>query len=217
MKNFREVPIPVQMSRLDRDHRGYPIPAIVLRDRQGKAHFAANDEATRMQVIANDCCSICGLALQRGRWFIGGPLSAFHEHGAYLDPPLHRDCMRYAAQVCPYLALPRYLSRIEDKLKQVLELDGIITAIDKTQIAEKPDLFVAVMARDQKISRLNEGGYLKPTRPYIRVEFWKDGEQLEPQQGKMLCEEIVGKTLPELHPVVINTGAKALDRMMGRA
>ena len=99
-----DVPIPERMQHLDRDGRGYVIPWTVFRDSKGKAHFTINDENRRQTVIGRDCCPICAAKLLRGRWFVGGPGSAFHERGAYIDPPMHRECVVYALKVCPYLA-----------------------------------------------------------------------------------------------------------------
>ena len=85
-------PIPKRMQHLPRDHRGYPIPAMVWRDQTGQPHFTINDETVRYMLLIENRCSICGTALLPLRWFVGGPLSAFDPNGMYLDPPVHRDC-----------------------------------------------------------------------------------------------------------------------------
>ena len=102
------VPIPARMAHLDRDRRGYPIFFMAYRDQQGRPHFTINDERKRQIVIARDLCSICGAPLLRGRWFLGGDLSAFDANGAYIDPPMHDECVHYALRVCPYLASPSW-------------------------------------------------------------------------------------------------------------
>ena len=175
MKHVGHVPIPERMQHLKLDRRGYPVPVAVYHDSDGRPHFTINDEAQRQRLIAGDRCPICGGKLLRGRWFVGGPQSAFHVHGAYIDPPMHNECAHYALQVCPYLAAPNYDRRIEDKTLPPGSQQPIL--VDPTMIPERPDYFVAVMATGQR-PVLDEMGfvkYLRPTRPYSRIEFWRHG------------------------------------------
>jgi hypothetical protein len=174
---MNNVAIPHRMQRLERDRRGYPIPVAVYRDSTGRAHFTINDEAKRQALIAGDRCPICGGKLLRGRWFVGGPQSAFHSLGAYIDPPMHNECARYALQVCPYLAVRNYDRRIEDKTLPPGETPILI---DNTMIPERPDYFVAVMTAGQKLIRDKMGWvqYLQPHRPYSRIEFWQHGKHV---------------------------------------
>jgi hypothetical protein len=169
------IPIPERMKHLEKDHRGYPIPWIVLRDNDNKPHFTINDTIKVMRCREEDLCSICGIKLLRGRWFIGGPLSALHPHGAYIDPPLHHECMAFAAQVCPYIASPKYSGRIDAKTINPAKAKGIIGFLDQTMIPERPDIFVAVMAISQTVT---ENGYLVPKRPYRKMEIWRDGKMI---------------------------------------
>jgi hypothetical protein len=112
--NWRDVRLPERMAKLERDRRGLPIPFIVMRDKSGQPHFTINDHAKSARCLREDLCPICGQKLFRGRWFAGGPLSAFHANGCYLDPPTHKECVEYALQVCPFLAAPKYTGRLDD-------------------------------------------------------------------------------------------------------
>ena len=86
--NWRDVPLPERMQRLDKDQRGLPIPFIVQLDAAtGRQYFTINDERKVEACRQHDLCAICGQKLLRGRWFVGGPASAFHEHGCYIDTP----------------------------------------------------------------------------------------------------------------------------------
>jgi hypothetical protein len=138
--------IPARMAHLPRDHRGYPIPAMVLIDDGGRPHFQINDERKRQKCIEEDRCAICGTKLFRGRWFVGGPLSAFSERGSYIDPPLHQECAEFALAVCPYLAAPHYGKEIGVKTLKGRSATGIGIAIDPTTLPDRPPFFVAVMA-----------------------------------------------------------------------
>jgi hypothetical protein len=166
------IAVPDRMKHLDRDHRGYPIPFIVYRDDDNKPHFTINNENKVTMCKAEEICAICGHGLLRGRWFLGGPMSAFHPHGAYIDPPLHHECMRFAVQTCPYLISAKYTKRIDGNTLDRNKATGVVSIIDPTLDPTRPKVFVAVMAVGQT---LTDNGYIVPKHPYRGLEFWKDG------------------------------------------
>jgi hypothetical protein len=165
--------LPTRMRGLQLDARGYPIPFIVLRDRDGKPHFTINDAATIAKLIRHDLCGICGQRLLRGRWFVGGPLSAFHAAGAYNDPPMHHECATFALRVCPYLALRRYSGQIEGR---TLKDPTPRILIDKTVLPDRPVLFVCAMSIGHQVI---SGQRFIPNRPWREVEYWQDGHRIE--------------------------------------
>lgn len=167
------IEVPDRMKHLDRDHRGYPIPYIVFRDDDGKPHFTINNEHKVLRCKHDEICAICGVKLLRGRWFLGGPMSAFHPHGAYIDPPLHHECMRFAVQTCPYLISTKYTKRIDGATLDPSKATGVISLIDPTLDPTRPKVFVAVMAVGQWIT---PSGYVQPKHPYRGLEFWRDGK-----------------------------------------
>ena len=171
------VPIPERMKHLELDPRGYPIPVMVWRDNTGIPYFTINDTNTRFKIIRQELCSICGTKLFRGRWFVGGPLSAFHPNGAYNDPPMHLECAEYALKVCPYLAAPSYAKRIDTKKVKSENISSTTMFIDPTMMPNRPEIFVAVHARGHKVGPFPDL-ILKPLRPYIDVRFWRQGVQI---------------------------------------
>jgi hypothetical protein len=176
MNRALAVELPSRMQSLDRDARGFPIPFVVFRDSDGTPHFTINDHRKVILCIADDRCAICGQTLLRGRWFIGGPQSAFHEHGAYIDPPIHRECAEYALQTCPYLAARSYSKRIDLKTLDRSKAPDSMIFVDPTLDPARPETFVAVMSSDA--TRTAEG-YFRPRRPYINVTYWRKGQQVE--------------------------------------
>src|SRR5262245_25896905 len=162
------------MRKLERDRRGFPIFATVYCDAAGRPHFTVSDEAKRQWVIRNDRCALCGDKLLRGRWLIGGPLSAFHERGTFTDPPMHDDCAHYALLVCPYLATPNYSKRLDLATVPTDEHDLIVT--DHAVVIDRPAVFVAIMFVGKPL--WIEGGvtlghqtktivrHVKPRRPF---------------------------------------------------
>jgi hypothetical protein len=196
-----DVPIPRRMNALGRDSRGYPIPFNVKRDRQGQPHFAVTDELRQIVALKDQRCSICGTRIQKAMWFFGGPRSAFHPAGGYLDPAMHHECMQYAAQVCPYLAVPRYLSRVAESRVSLAGLEDEIL-IDPTVEDGRPAFFVAVSTNRYRMgTRVAEGGMtllpvIHPERPYLALEYWRHGQQLSREE---VWPELAA--MPELEPL----------------
>lgn len=191
-KSRTAIEAPERMAHLERDHRGYPIPFNVLRQMDGKPLFTINDERKAARCISELLCPICGEELEvGGMWFFGGPLSAFHEHGAYFDQPMHRECMEYAAQVCPYLAAPKYMGRLDDKGADLDGL-GVKALLDPTVIPDRPDFFVGVRSISYSAvippSRI-ELPKLIPVRPYLDVQFWLHGERITQEEAMALAEK----------------------------
>ncbi len=191
----RSVTIPKKMRALGRDHRGYPVPYIILRDADGDPHFTINDTGKQRKALRERRCPVCGTRLDRLLWFVGGPLSAFHEHGAYMDTALHFECMRYALQVCPYLAAPNYLGRIDAATVDPVKLPTGMIFMDITQIPERPELFVAVASYQQTTRYEGPMAYVTPARPYIEVEYWRHGKQLSEEEAGPILEGAMARSI----------------------
>jgi len=193
-----DVPIPERMARLARDARGYPVPFVVLVQKDGKPLFTVNDSSKALVAIHQDRCAICGQRLLRGRWFAGGPGAALHPRGCYIDTAMHRECMEYAMKVCPYHAAPRYEKRIDDlkvDYSQRAPEDRILA--DPTMIVDRPPLFVCVHARAQSVEVGSTGFVIRPSRPYISMQFWRQGQRLPDDEGRRLAEAQVARLIAE--------------------
>jgi hypothetical protein len=178
------------MQGLPRDKRGYPIPSNIIRDDDGEPLFTVNDEAMRSLQLREDRCPICDQRIIGGRWLVGGPRSAFDPRGAYIDIPMHDECAHYALQVCPYLAAPSYGREIARTQLAQRKVSGVLAIIDNTQTPGRPDgdIFVAVLCRTHSLIR--GGQYVRPDRPYMRVEYWKHGQRLPDEEGAAFCRSI---------------------------
>lgn len=170
MKPFTQVPIPARMAHLEKDRRGYPIPTMVLRDETGRPHFQINEESVRQRLIRDDLCSICGKKLMRGRWFAGGPMSAFSERGLYIDPPMHEECVIYSMKVCPYLAAPNYGKEIGTKTLTGSQVEKEVILVDPTMIANRPPTFICVMAVGEDYFKA-QGPFADPSLPPSMVRY----------------------------------------------
>lgn len=193
MNASRLVPIPARMAHLPLDPRGFPVPHVVLKDSEGAAyHFAVNDHSKVAACAREGRCHICGTALFRGRWYVGGPLSAFHRNGAYFDGGMHDECAHFALKVCPWLAAPKYARRI-DVVKSVAK-KGVF-AVDTTTIPMRPPLFVAVMAIGEKVAA---AGNFLPTKPYRKIEFWRAGERVPYEEGARISAAEIERLVAEI-------------------
>lgn len=174
--DWRDVEVPYLMRALPKDHRGYPIPVVVLIDRDGKSHFAVNDHAKSHSCMLMRLCHICGGPLRKGRYyFVGGPLSA--GHGQYMDGPMHEQCGRYALRVCPYLAAPRYSQRIDYGTLDKAYLQW--TFKDPLHTDERPEKFGFGRADRYTLVQMGINFRYQVKLPWLGLEWWKDGERIE--------------------------------------
>ena len=186
------VPIPYDLQENERDRRGLPIPFVVYRDTKGVAHFSVNDTSAVDEVLAKELCGLCGKPLKPGQiWFIGGPGSSFLEDGMYIDPFMHEECGRYAAEVCPFIAAPSYSKRVEAK---TLKLEDVHDAaqVHDNKIAPPRPLFFA-LARTSGFTLIDpqDGSgqkYILPDRPWKEVEFWRNGKRITPSEAERIAQ-----------------------------
>lgn len=93
--------------------KGMPIPFTTFVMPDGTPDFKVVDEYNRLLCIERRRCGLCGQDLKFGKpmVFIGGNQSC--ESGMFIDPAMHEECAKYAAKVCPYLAVTQKHSERE--------------------------------------------------------------------------------------------------------
>jgi hypothetical protein len=181
------------MRNLPLDARGYPVPYVVECDISGKPLFIVNSAERNAICIHRKLCPICGERLTKELWYVGGPQSALHPQGCYLDSAMHHECMAYALQVCPYLAMSRSAARdaVIDKLQT--RLPEVKLLVDPTIDMRTPVVFMAVMSYGRSLSyhlsKDQRNPYQKPLRPYHAVEFWHGGQRLDFEEGCALIRD----------------------------
>lgn len=197
MNKIKTVKIPDLMKSLPVTSQGFPVPYVVLVDDNG-THFKINDRLKQIKCFTEKLCHICGNKVKRNEfWFVGGQQSAFHPHGVYNDGGMHYECASYALQVCPYLAMSSYAGYTDAgllKAVQKVKNNKGMLFMNTTQTLDRLPFFVLVNA---KTFAMTGEGYIKPERPYIKHEFWKDGRQITRQQADTLLEGQVSY-LPKL-------------------
>jgi len=189
---------PARIARLERDKRDYPIPWNVLRADGGEPFFTVNDDRKAFRALREQRCPLCGEKLGAWKYHVGGIRSAFHEHGWYFDLPGHRECITFALQTCPYLALPKYLGRIDVVNPKKLPTKVLL---DETQIPDRPEVFVMVAGSGVELQ--TRGAlipYTRPKRPFRAVEYWRHGRQLSEAEALPYLRAAMGAewTPPEV-------------------
>ena len=189
----KDIPIPFNLSTNDRDRRGLPIPFIVYRDTNGVPHFTVDNVSALNLVLSERLCGLCGKPLKMGQmWLIGGPISAFHEDGLYIEPPAHEECARYAVQVCPFIAASNYSRRIEAKTLKPGTLDEEEQIHDNQNAPPRPLFFALTRTSGVKLIDANDGSgqrHVQPRRPWKQVEFWRHGEEITQDDAHKLIED----------------------------
>ena len=167
--------IPDYLKHLPVDSRGYPVPYIIFIDDQGKPNFRVNNFAKVKECIFYKKCQICGKPLNSDIWFIGGQLSCFHKNGSFIDPPVHHDCGRFALQVCPYMVNSSYQSPKPPKLKA-----EDAKTWDPGQETKRLTIFCFVQTKDYACTVYSPTEiYLHPVKPFLTVQYWYEGKQIE--------------------------------------
>ncbi len=189
---IKDVPVPRRMLGLERDHRGYPVPFNVQRGQDGTPYFTANDHMKTLVILEKNLCPLCGQPNVKDElWFVGGPLSAFHPHGCYIDQPGHEACIAYALQVCPYLITAKYTKRLDDKQVKDADREAMLIMIDPTMIPDRPKVFVMARTDAYKITQGSHGMFsLHPVRPWLDFRVWRDGVELDTETAARIIVDI---------------------------
>lgn len=190
MRGLDTVEVPKSLRKRPRDRRGYPIPFIVFLDTQKRPHFTINDQQKHDHVTRKGLCSLCGEKLKEakgepGVWFIGGPVCFLSPMGAFLDPGMHEDCARYAVQVCPYIAAPRYATRIDERtLKPEFTPSDTMIVGDMTEQTDRPTIFALGRCAGYTTVQHGPQTALRAIGDWLTLEFWEHGRKLSEEEAK---------------------------------
>lgn len=166
---------PPGLARRPRDRRGYPITFITwINPETGVPDFRVTDAERLAMVLRRRLCGLCGVPLGGNVFFIGGPLSV--ESGAFTDPPMHRECARYALRVCPFLAVPK--GRYSDPAIVAKKVPSAIRLeCDEAVVAGKPTRFALLHTKRYRFEGNGRSGFrMFAALPWLDVQWWKDGE-----------------------------------------
>lgn len=179
MQDWKQVEIPKRMEKLPKDTNGIPIPYSTYIEKNGKPNFSVIARSKVQNCIQNKICSICGQSLETNIWLIAGAMVALNPRGAYIDPPIHIECGRYALKVCPYLALPFFSKK---KANEVVPGDPNVKIS-----AGKPKVFALVCTVGYDYVHTPAGSsVIVPFKPLLAIEYWVHGSKITEPEAKAL-------------------------------
>ena len=114
-------------------------------------------------------CGVCGEPLGVRVAFVGGERSIANR--LFSDLPMHLDCARYALQVCPFLAAPKF--HYQNKVP-----DG--TAVNLHVSEERPKRFGLGVTRGYRPTWLPGNQVALEAAPFESIEWWVGGLQVDP-------------------------------------
>lgn len=94
--------MPDRVAKLPRDPRGYPIFKMITYP-DGSYNFVGQSADAVLECVKDRLCAICGEELGPIVAFLGPEKIFDLHHKNVSDPPMHRECLEYAIQVCPYI------------------------------------------------------------------------------------------------------------------
>jgi hypothetical protein len=157
------------MLELPIDDRGFPVPWFVQWI-GGVPEFRVMSPLKWKRAVKEKLCWICGKKLGAWLCFVLGPMCGITRTTS--EPPCHRECARWAARFCPFLARPHMTRRGPDELKELgaESLGGV-------SITRNPGVALLWCARDFEIFHPEEGGVLIHVGDPIEIEWWAEGRK----------------------------------------
>jgi len=159
--------VPAALAARPHDRRrGIPIP-FVNETPDGSVDFAAIQSHQVLRCARERICGSCGQPL--GWWlaFLGGPESAAQR--AYLDPPMHPDCVEAALIICPHIARREHRRAPDHRLAADVITPDLMTET-------KPQRWVMGIGRDYEARiiapRTPQAHVLFLPKPFKRTRSW---------------------------------------------
>lgn len=161
--------IPVFLSHLKVDQRGYPIPFFVSYI-DGKPEFRYMDHVRQEMIIENKLCHICGKKLNKDyNYFISGPIGFKNKISS--DAAMHRECAEFSLLACPHLHLQNAERRENDELGK-----EITNNADPILIKEKPQTLILARASKFKPVKHNGATYIRYTAVSFETFHYVNGK-----------------------------------------
>ena len=103
--------------------RNVPVPWFVAWV-DGKPEFRCMDHEKLVRAVKEKLCWVCGDKLGTHLVFVIGPMCSINRVSS--EPPCHKDCAEYSAQVCPFLTKPHMVRRENDMPEESREPGGFM-------------------------------------------------------------------------------------------
>lgn len=157
---------PDRIVRLPKDRRGYYVPWFVAWI-DGVPDFRVIAEGRIAQAHTMKRCWICGERLGVRFAFVIGPMCAVNRVSS--EPPSHVDCAEYAAQVCPFLTLPKA------ERNERVPLPENARAPAGIPLRRNPGVALVWVTRSYQPIAARDGGVLFRVGPALSVRWYAEG------------------------------------------
>lgn len=193
----KDIQMPARIARLPKDRRGYPVPYFVEEPLPGKEpDFRIMNVRNFAMCVKHKRCWICGEPLGANLAFVVGPMCCVNLISS--EPPSHRECARYAAQVCPFLSIPAAKRREAGMPEPVIEPGGVM-------IKRNPGVTVVWMTKSYTLQKLPNGVIIHMGEP-TAIEFWTQGRHATRPE----VEQAVVTGFPTLLNMAVFEGPEAV-------
>jgi hypothetical protein len=196
--------LPPRMRALPVDSRGYPVPYFVDWI-DGMPDFRVMDSRKLAACVYYKRCWICGEPLGQYKAFVIGPMCAVNRVSA--EPPSHIDCAKFAAQACPFLALPKAVRR-EANMPEETQVSGIM-------LKRNPGVALVWVTRSFRTVLVDNGVLFDIGEP--EQTFWYAEGRLASRAEVMASVESGLPALYELAHADSEAAVLELDTMVARA
>lgn len=184
------IEVPPRFKKLQKNGDGYPVPwfvAIV----DGKPDFRVVGEGKFEEAIKHRICWLCGEAMGAYLAFVIGPMCAINRVSS--EPASHKDCAKFAAMVCPFLADPERGRRAHNLPKEMIAPAGIPIArnpgVTLIWVTKKYSLFQAGNGLLIQVGEPEELFWFAHGRAATRLEVIESITSGVPQLEKLAKEE----------------------------
>lgn len=189
--------IPLRMQGLPIDARGYPVPRFV-EWRDGEPDFRIMSQEHWLRCVKQGVCWVCGYTLGAFKVFVAGPMCLVNMTSS--EPPSHRECARWSARSCPFLARP-HARRREDELTEQCQQN-----VAGCPILRNPGVTALVVTRGYTIWRDDQNRPLIEMGAPVDVEWFREGRPAT--RAEVL--ESIDSGMPLLRPMAEAEGAGAV-------
>lgn len=162
------IAMPERIARLPKDERGYPVQVTAGKGTDGKIDFRAINMNAWANCVKLRRCGICGEPLGANIAFVGGPISM--DNRGFVDAGMHRDCARYACQVCPFIAAPRFAYA-----RTIPALEGHEMSVHESVSTKRPDYFGLGVTKFYDVRANGPEEIVLVAAPWKSLEWWKEG------------------------------------------
>jgi len=174
--------MPMRMSRLPINARGYPVPYFVPES----GDFRAADPDKFEGCIKNKLCWLCGTKLGQYLCFVLGPMCTVNRVTS--EPPCHLECAVYAVQACPFLSNPRM------RRNEIDVPDGTMAG---EPLLHNPGVTAIWITKGYRLKKV-DGGVLFSLKEPTNVIWYTEGRLAS--RGEVL--EAIYRGLPDLEQLV---------------